>query len=61
MAHHDIAFGWPEMAALHTTARLAEVAIHGPFPDVMRARLERSGLTAAVIHHGPAIAGFDRG
>lgn len=61
MGHHDIAFGWPEMAALHATARLAEVAIHGPYPEVMRAWPDRSGLTGAVGHSGSGVAGFDRG
>ena len=60
MGHHDIAFGWPEMAALHATARLVEVNIHGPFPEAMRAWLDRSGLLARIIHHGAAVAGFDR-
>lgn len=61
VGHHDIAMGWPEMAALRAAADLDEIAIHGPVSEAMRHWLEGAGLWGRVREHGPAVAGFDRG
>ncbi|NJM81322.1 MAG: hypothetical protein HC844_01510 [Tabrizicola sp.] len=60
VGHHDIAMGWPEMAALREAADLVEIAIHGPLSEGMRAWLERAEMMPRVCHHGEAVAGFLR-
>ena len=60
VGHHDIAMGWPELAALRAAADLVEIALHGPLSDAMREWLDRAGLMPRVRHHGVAVAGFQR-
>jgi hypothetical protein len=60
IGHHDLAMGWPEMAALRASADLAEVALFGPFTPTMRDWCDRMGLADKVRHHGEPVAGFRR-
>ena len=60
VGHHDLAMGWPEMAALRAAAELVEINLFGPISDAMRAWLDRMGLAGKVRHHGEAVAGFRR-
>jgi hypothetical protein len=60
VGHHDLAMGWPEMAALRASADLVEVALYGPFTPAMRAWCERMGLLHAVRPQGVPVAGFRR-
>lgn len=60
VGHHDIAMGWPEMAALRAVSELKEIALHGPLSDAMRAWLDKAGLLGRLSHMGEAVAGFQR-
>ncbi|MGQ0563794.1 MAG: hypothetical protein ACT4OK_01810 [Gemmobacter sp.] len=60
VGHHDIAMGWPEMAALRAVADLVEIAVHGPLSGGMRRWMEISGMMPKVRHVGPVVAGFVR-
>lgn len=60
IGHHDISFGWPEMKALHSVARLAQVSFHGEMTSAIRDWLEAAGLTVPVRHYPDFAAGFQR-
>ncbi len=60
IGHHEIAMSWPEMAALHAVARLAEVTFLGPLTPEIRAWLDASSLTARINDGNAFAAGFLR-
>lgn len=60
MGHHATSFQWPEMTAMHATARLARVTFLGQFSAEMRDWIENSSLTAELVHYETEAAGFDR-
>lgn len=60
VGHHEIAYDWPEMAALRAVAELQEIAVHGPISAAMRQWMDRAGISARVRDFGPAQAGFTR-
>jgi hypothetical protein len=60
IGHHDIAMGWPEMAALRAAATLTDVTFLGQVSPAIRAWLAASTITAR-IHDGNSLAaGFRR-
>ncbi len=61
IGHHDIAFGWPEMKALHAVARLAQVTFHGEMTAGIRDWMARAGLVVPVVEYPEFAAGFVRG
>lgn len=60
IGHHDMAMGWPEMAALRAAASLEDVLLFGPVTPAMRDWLDRMGLGDKVALMGEACAGFAR-
>lgn len=60
IGHHEISFPWPEMKAMHATARLARVTFLGPVSPEMRDWIASSPLTAELVHYDSEAAGFDR-
>jgi hypothetical protein len=58
--HHEIAFGWSEMKALHSVARLTQVTFHGEMTDAIRAWMVRAGLGVPIVHYPHFAAGFVR-
>ncbi len=60
IGHHDIAMGWPEMAAFRAAADLIAVDLHGSMSDGIIRWIERAGLSGVFRHHGTVVAGFDR-
>lgn len=60
VGHHDLAMGWPEMAAFRSVAELTEVSLFGPVSPAMRDWIDRMGLAARVRLHGESVAGFRR-
>ncbi len=60
IGHHDIAMGWPEMAALRAASQLTEITLLGPVTSAILEWLARSGLTATVITGHAFAAGFCR-
>lgn len=60
VGHHDLAMGWPEMAALRAAAELEEITLFGPISDAMRVWIDAMGLAGKVRHQGEAVAGFCR-
>lgn len=60
IGHHDIAMGWPEMTALHSVARLAEVVFLGPLTPAIRAWIDGSSLTARIRSGNGFAGGFRR-
>lgn len=60
VGHHDIAMGWPEMAAVRAVSNLEEIALYGPLSDAMRAWLEKAKLLGRLRHAGEAVTGFRR-
>ncbi|WP_431300892.1 hypothetical protein [Tabrizicola sp. BL-A-41-H6] len=60
VGHHDIAMGWPEMAAVRAVSDLEEIALYGPFSDAMRAWLEKAKLLGRLRQAGEAVTGFRR-
>ena len=60
IGHHDIAMAWPEMTALHTAARLAEVTFLGRLTHEIEAWIEGSTLTARIRRGNRFAAGFQR-
>lgn len=60
IGHHDRAFGWPEMAALHAAARLEEVALLGEVTPAIHAWLAGAGLTVPLRLYPLAAGGFVR-
>jgi hypothetical protein len=60
IGHHDLAMGWPEMAAFRSVAALEQVDLHGAVTDPMRDWIDRMGLTGKVWFGGAAVAGFCR-
>ena len=60
IGHHDIAMGWPEMAALRAAAALTDVTFLGHVTPAIHAWLAASSITAR-IHDGNSLtAGFRR-
>lgn len=60
IGHHDIAMAWPEMTALHSVARLAEVVFLGPLTPEIRAWIDGSTLTARIRSGNSFAGGFRR-
>ncbi|MDP3261940.1 MAG: hypothetical protein U1E06_10030 [Tabrizicola sp.] len=60
VGHHDIAMGWPEMAAVRAVSALEEISLYGPLSDAMRAWLEKADLLGRLRHAGEAVTGFRR-
>lgn len=60
IGHHEIAFGWPEMKALHAVARLAQVTFHGDVTAGIRDWMARAGLVVPVVEYPVFAAGFVR-
>ncbi len=60
IGHHDIAMGWPEMAAVHAAATLNDITFLGPLSPEVMAWFAASSLTARIHHGYRAIAGFRR-
>jgi hypothetical protein len=60
LGHHEIAMGWPEMAALHAVAELVEVTFLGVLTPEIRTWIDNSALTARIRHGSRFAAGFQR-
>ena len=60
IGHHEIAMDWPEMIAMHETARLSEVTFLGPLTPEIRAYLEGSRISATTKDGNSFVAGFRR-
>jgi Antibiotic biosynthesis monooxygenase len=60
VGHHDLAMGWPEMAAFRTVAALERVELYGAVTDAMRDWIDRIGLAERIWFSGPQRAGFGR-
>lgn len=60
IGHHDIAMGWPEMAALRAVADLTAFHVHGAVSADMVRWMDQAGLAARLRDWGPAVAGFSR-
>jgi hypothetical protein len=60
LGHHDIAMGWPEMAALHGVATLSEITFLGPLTPEIEAWIASSTLTARISGGYRFASGFQR-
>jgi hypothetical protein len=60
LGHHEIAMGWPEMAALHGVATLSEVTFRGPLTPEIEAWIASSSLTARISGGYGIASGFQR-
>jgi hypothetical protein len=60
VGHHDLAMGWPEMAAFRTVAALERVELYGTVTGPMRDWIDRMGLAERIWFAGPQRAGFGR-
>ncbi len=60
IGHHDIAFDWPEMKALHRVARLAQVTFHGELTKAICDWMVRAGLSVPIVHYPDFASGFVR-
>ena len=60
IGHHERSMAWPEMAALHKVARLADVRFLGAVTDEIRAWIARSGLSVSLDEGWDLAAGFRR-
>jgi hypothetical protein len=60
VGHHDLAMGWPEMAAFRAVAALERVELYGMVTGAMRDWIDRMGLEGRVWFAGPQWAGFGR-
>ena len=60
IAHHDIAMGWPEMAALRAAARLEGFTLLGPVTDGIRTWMADHGLRADIAEMPVFAGGFQR-
>jgi hypothetical protein len=60
VGHHDLAMGWPEMAAFRAVAALERVELYGMVTGAMRDWIDRMGLAGRVWFAGPQSAGFGR-
>ncbi len=60
VGHHNIAMGWPEMAALHAVATLDEVIFLGPLTPEIERWIAGSTLTARIRHGYRFASGFRR-
>ncbi|MGL4238593.1 antibiotic biosynthesis monooxygenase [Tabrizicola sp.] len=60
VGHHDLAMGWPEMAAFRAVAELERIDLYGPVTKAMQDWIDRMGLADRVFHAGGPVAGFSR-
>jgi hypothetical protein len=60
VGHHELAMGWPEMAAVRSVADLTRIEIHGPVTKAMLDWINRMGVAEKVLLAGDSVAGFGR-
>ncbi len=58
LGHHELAYQWPEMAALQATISLGRLTVFGPLNDAVERWLSRANLTST--HYDRLAAGFGR-
>jgi hypothetical protein len=60
IGHHDLSMHWPEMKALHATARLTEATFLGEVTPAIRDWLAGSSLTARIDDGFIPVSAFRR-
>jgi quinol monooxygenase YgiN len=58
LAHHHMAYQWPEMAALQATVALTGLTVFGPLDAEVEQWISNAGLVFA--HYPDPVAGFRR-